>query len=714
MKLTRLLFTAAIILVAVLSCEKVKPENYEPATIAGTWVISAQSNGDAWSELKISQLFIFDGSGGYVIKKLGSDKPVTFYNGQVYAEESQFSQFGARHSVTVSGQKYRFESIEGEFTLVSSTSDLMTFDYVGTTSVKGYRMARVQKFAASTDPSVPEKPDEPEQPDVPQKPMINGTEIVEGNDLVGLVSDKSTGKGIPGVVVSDGYDCVATDANGVYQFKSNSLSRVIYYSTPAEYQVATANPSVPNFYKPISPGSGVVRTDFDLAPLPGGKETSWTFIGIGDPQCATSSNASRYVSETIPDIKKTLSGRSSVYAMTLGDIVFDSTNMWPTMKASMSSVSTGPWYIPFFQCLGNHDHDSLKADTADDAMDDYNATSTFVGYFGPTDYSFNRGDVHVIAMDDIIVTKQASSSKSNGKTWNYSGGFTDKQLKWLKKDLELVPDKENKMVFICCHIPFRGSSSHHYMDVAKLLLNFKEAHIMIGHTHYTQNYVYDSASYKAKGGLYLYEHIHGSACGAWWTSSSSSTVTGEPNGYTIYDIEGAHIKDWRFKGTNKDEDFQLRVFDGNDIYYQSKSYPLNWYTASQKAGSGSITVKGSANLRYCFVAQVFNDDDTYWTVELRRKSTGEKIGSFKRLANKTCTNIAATAYYFNAKGKNSDSYSSVTASHYWYYLPSSKAPANESDWEVVATQKIPGGEVTHSYKCSHLTVESDFNKEFYF
>ena len=156
------------------------------------------------------------------------------------------------------------------------------------------------------------------------------------------------------------------------------------------------------------------------------------------------------------------------------------------------------------------------------------------------------------------------------------------------------------------------------------------------------------------------------------------------------------------------------MFDGNDIYYQSKSYPLNWYTASQKAGSGSITVKGSANLRYCFVAQVFNDDDTYWTVELRRKSTGEKIGSFKRLANKTCTNIAATAYYFNAKGKNSDSYSSVTASHYWYYLPSSKAPANESDWEVVATQKIPGGEVTHSYKCSHLTVESDFNKEFYF
>ncbi len=549
---------------------------------------------------------------------------------------------------------------------------------------------------------------------VSEPATINGTELVEGNDLVGLISDKSTGKGIPGVIVSDGYDCVATDANGVYQFKSNSLTRIIYYSTPAEYQVATSNPSVPNFYKAIKPDGEVIRTDFELNPLSGGKETNWTFIGIGDPQCATSSHASRYANETIPDIKKTLSGRSSVYAMTLGDIVFDSTNMWGTMKATMSAVSTGSWYIPFFQCIGNHDHDSLQPDTNDDAMDDYTATSTFVGVFGPTDYSFNRGDVHVVVMDDIIVSKQSSSSRSNGKTWNYSSGFTSKQFEWLKKDLSLVPDKENKMVFICCHIPFRGSSSNYYMDVAKQLLNFKEAHIMIGHTHYTQNYVYSMSSYTTKGGFYLYEHIHGSACGAWWTSSSSSTVTGEPNGYTIYDIEGAHIKDWHFKGTNKAADFQLRVYDGNEIYYQSKSYPLNWYTASQKAGSSSITVKGNVNLRYCFVAQVFNDDDTYWTVEMRKKSTGEKIGSFKRLANKSCTNVAVSAYYFNVKGKNSDSYSSVTASHYWYYLPASHDPANESDWEVVATQKIPGGEVTHTYTCSELTVESNLEKTLYF
>jgi hypothetical protein len=245
----------------------------------------------------------------------------------------------------------------------------------------------------------------------------------------------------------------------------------------------------------------------------------------------------------------------------------------------------------------------------------------------------------------------------------------------------------------------------------RLMSEFKEAHIMIGHTHYTQNYIH--TAYKSKNGMAIYEHIHGSACGAWWTSSGSSTVTGEPSGYTIYDIEGAHIKDWHFKGTNRAADEQLRVFDGNAIYYESK-YPLNWYTASQKIGTYTFTVKGNASLKGCFVATVFNDDNTYWKVELIKKSTGAKIGDFKRLADGSSTNIAMSAFYYNDRGKTTDSYCSKTASHYWYYKPASGMPANEDDWEVVATQTLPAGDVVHTYKCSSITKQSDFSKAFYF
>ena len=705
------LILAVLLLASLTGCQK--EEVYEPVTINGTWVFSAKKDGGNWSDLKLSNIYVFDGTGGYIVKSLApGSTSVTYYQGKVYADESRFSQADKQtYSAKKSAEKYLFESFPGTFTLTASKADELTFDYSGPAGGDGYKLSKVSTFQDSTEPDKP-KPEEPDEPEDTQV-KINGTVIQEGNDLAGLIEDKGSGKGIPGVIITDGYNCTKTDENGVYQFKSNALTRFIYYTTPADCKVeAPTSPSLPVFYKAVKPNGELLRTDFTLEKLSGGKETNWTFIGIGDPQCATSSNASRYNSETIPDIKKTTAGKSSVYAMTLGDIVFDSTDMWPTMRASMSAVHNGTSYIIFFQTIGNHDHDSLQPDTSDNLMDDYNATSTFGKYYGPVNYSFDRGDVHVVSMDDIMVTEQKSSSKSNGKTWSYSGGFTQAQIDWLKQDIALVDNKAEKMIFICCHIPFKNSSANHYPDVLKLMDEFKEAHLMIGHTHYTQNYIYTN-THKGKGGLPLYEHIHGSACGAWWTKECSSTVSGEPSGYTVYDIEGAHIKDWFFKGTNKDKDFQLRVFDGNEIYYSS-GYPINWYTASQKVGTYSFVVKGNSALKNCFVAQVFNDDDSNWSVALYKKSTGAKIGEFKRLANGTCSNAAMSAHYYNKKGKTSDSYRSWTASHYWYYKPASGNPATESDWEVVATQTIPGGKVSHTYKCSTLTAEKNLEKEFHF
>ena len=43
---------------------------------------------------------------------------------------------------------------------------------------------------------------------------VNGTQLDGNTTLYGLVTDTS-GNPVPGVVVSDGYGCVETDANGV-------------------------------------------------------------------------------------------------------------------------------------------------------------------------------------------------------------------------------------------------------------------------------------------------------------------------------------------------------------------------------------------------------------------------------------------------------------------------------------------------------------------
>ena len=114
---------------------------------------------------------------------------------------------------------------------------------------------------------------------------INGTAILETNNLVGLISDSSTGKGIPGVVVSDGYSVVQTDANGVYQFKGSRYAMSVFISVPSGYQVPLDAANKPVFYKVGIIKNSVNRNDFTLAPLAESEE-NFTLVAIGDPQCA--------------------------------------------------------------------------------------------------------------------------------------------------------------------------------------------------------------------------------------------------------------------------------------------------------------------------------------------------------------------------------------------------------------------------------------------
>lgn len=537
---------------------------------------------------------------------------------------------------------------------------------------------------------------------------LNGTAINPLNNAYGLVTNSETGSAIPGIPVTDGYSYTTTDANGVYQMKLDSRARNVYLSIPSEYEIPL-DPATgfPLFYSTGAINtSGKNRFDFALRPL-SESEKSFTFIAIGDPQCKTTSNVNRYKSETIPDIKSTIGGAQSLgsykrpYAMTLGDIIFDSTNMWDNMKSSMSNVRSTDGIIPFFQCIGNHDHTSTTTS-------DYAATAHYVRRFGPTDYSFNRGDVHIVVMDNVVCTTTSSNSSPDGATWKYNAGYSDEQYQWLVEDLSYVKDKGSKMIFFCGHIPFRGGSASggsnvnrdkHYADILSLLTQFNEAHIMIGHTHYPQNFIH--SGYVCKGGKPIYEHIHQAACGAWWASQSS--VTGAPNGYNIYEVNGATIENWVNKGTNRDASYQVRVYDGNQTYTGKKGYTYNWYKEANVGGTAGITAVGYPALKDCFVAEVWDDDDSYCKVEFWQG--GVKKGDFVRVPNGSCANIAICSYYFNELSKNTDTWVNKTASHYWYYKPASGSPSSETDWEVRVTRRIFSGGRTNVYTCNKLTTD---------
>lgn len=528
---------------------------------------------------------------------------------------------------------------------------------------------------------------------------INGTKILKGKNLVGLISDEN-GKGIPDVPVSDGFTFTATDENGVYQMTANHYCRKVYFTLPSEFEVPLDDETkMPLFYstRPIN-RKNVNRNDFKLKRLEKPME-NFTLIAIGDPQCKTDSDVVRFKDETMTDINQTLISEQSngkypnAYGLTLGDITFDNVVQWEPMVKSMSKVEIGDNnYLPIFNCIGNHDHNAAEPN-------DFKATNLYVENFGPTDYSFNRGKAHIIVMDNVVCTK----NKTN--TWEYGGGYSELQMEWLKQDLEFVKDKEDKIIFFASHIPFRDGTtvdnganvnkSRHYEDILTLLEQFKEAHLLIGHTHYHANYIH--RRHVCKGGNPVYEHIHGAACGAWWCSNLN--VDGTPNGYTFYDIRGNQVYNWVTKGTRLPENYQMRVYNGNELYTGSKNYEYTWYYGGI-GGSKNIKAYGNEALRNCFVAKIWNSDPT-WKVEL---TVNGKTYPMKHLA--PIADMCAVSFFFNELNKNTTTWTKAL-DHYWYCEAPCGDPSKEKDWEVRATQIIPGSNTVNTY--SSTAFQSDYS-----
>ena len=547
---------------------------------------------------------------------------------------------------------------------------------------------------------------------------INGTDIDPECNAVGWVYDAQTQTGIAGVPVTDGYSFTVTDERGVYQMKANRYCRTVYITLPAEYEVPLkTDSSIPLFYSTTDfDRKKMNRNDFALKKLDA-VEDNWTLIAMGDPQCHTMDEHNRYVNETMADLKKDMAYNLSkgeyrnAYAVTLGDIVSDTPELFPDMEKSMADLKleeNGKMrWLPFFQCIGNHDHDASYSSA-------YESVNTYMKHFGPVDYSFNRGKVHVVVMDNTVV------KANTGSSWKYDGGYTDLQWKWLQEDLALVEDKADMMVILVGHIPFRYgvtadgacvSFDKHYSDVLNALTAFKEAHIMIGHTHYTHNYIH--GGYVAKGGLPIYEHVHCAACGAWWTGNLSAA--GSPNGYSYYQIEGNTMKNWVARGTNmNDNDAQMRVYNGNDTYGEimgegedAKDYRFSW-TAGGYMNLNSETTKkntfraGQTQLKDCFVAAIWGDDDRYWKVDLEYQGKTYPMQRVK----KPIADMCVSSWFRTQLNKSTTTWAKDLQT-YWYVSIPGVDPATAKGWTVIATQTIPGGGTVNTYTCSDK-IQTDY------
>ena len=452
-------------------------------------------------------------------------------------------------------------------------------------------------------------------------------EVPEGY-VYGYTYDKASGKPIGGVAVSDGYSVVATDASGFYMLKPSTDTWHIYYSVPANCKVKTFQHG-PKFYERYN--KDVKEYTFELELLPDGKpEEKFALLTFADPQVSSSNGLNRFKGEAIPAIKEFVKNSTiPCYGITLGDVIStsstdadhngtatrgDATQYMEKMREAMRPSTVG---FPIFQVMGNHDCNYFGASCPlepDATSSNYQlkAQREFESTFGPINYSFNRGDVHIIGMRDIYYT-------SNATTRNYATGFLKSQYEWLKQDLALVP--KDKMVVLCVHIPLfksvtkSGESGHYVKEVHQLLNQYKEAHVISGHTHYQQNYIHTSYD--------IYEHNMGTVCGTWW--SSNVCGDGTPNGYGVFVGEGNTFSDWYYmgyhEGMNTRND-QLRLYRGNAITGAARPS-----SAKSADGTGYYSYNFGDDV---IIANVFNADDN-WKIEVYED--GVKTGEMKRITN---------------------------------------------------------------------------------
>lgn len=386
--------------------------------------------------------------------------------------------------------------------------------------------------------------------------------IAQGTTIYGVV--ESAEGPIANVVVSDGIKTTTTDADGVYQLASDKQLGYVFISVPSGYDCQLNGVFPDHYRKTISAASVPENQSFMLTKV---DQSNYKILFLGDMHIASRSANNdlgqfRKVASDINAYSKTL---GKVYAITLGDMTWDlywySQSFAPSDYAkTINEVLSG---LPIFHTIGNHDNDMR-------AIGNRNAKNPFAASVAPPYYSFNIGDIHYIMLDNVDCSTYVGDESRN----HIEGQIYDPQWAWLAEDLKYV--SKDTPIFVMMHVPVFSTTGvnkfgKNMKDCDKLLNAFngyKEVHYVTGHTHRSYNIVPEN---EITGGRNIYEHNLSAICSDWWWSGNLTpgllqATDGTPSGYGVWTISGKNIK-WIYKCAGKDENFQFRTYDLNNIVF---------------------------------------------------------------------------------------------------------------------------------------------------
>lgn len=356
------------------------------------------------------------------------------------------------------------------------------------------------------------------------------------NVLKGRVTSQD--KALANVQVTDGTICVLTDDDGYYTIPSFGEEGFVYITIPSGYHTKVKDSTIPQFYQKIEKGKSnydfeLIRNDED--------DTHHVFFVQTDVQVTQPKDLNVGYKRVINDLNSEKDKYTGIHQFSIdcGDIVGDSPLLFPLYIETAKSID-----LAIFRSIGNHDMDyyGRTHETSD---------RTFSNYFGPTHYSFNKGNAHYIVINNNFFI---------GRDYFYMGYINEKTFNWLEQDLSHIQD--SNLVFLVMHIPARLTNKkepfqYNYDLIADQTVNAQalfnllkpyNTHIISGHMHYNLNIEHDHN---------IFEHNTASVCGTWWLGDIC--LDGTPQGYGVYEVNGNNVS-WYYKGVGYPTDYQMRVY----------------------------------------------------------------------------------------------------------------------------------------------------------
>jgi hypothetical protein len=384
------------------------------------------------------------------------------------------------------------------------------------------------------------------------------TELAQGVVYHDQNGNRRRDPGEPGVAevkVSNGLDIVRTDAEGRYQIKVTD-DTIIFVIKPRGWALPLNQENLPQFYYIHKPNGSPPEFQFPgvaaTGPLPASVDFPMTrqeepdqfkALLFGDTQPRDVREVEYMTHDVIEQIIAA-DGHDASFGVTLGDIVFDDLSVMKPLNQAIALIG-----IPWYNVIGNHD---LNFDAANDQQSD----ETFERIYGPSYYSFDYGPTHFLVLDDVTWVAQKGDEKAH-----YYGGLGERQLAFIRKDLELIP--EDQLVVLMMHIPLTGVEDR--QQLYRLIEQRPATVSLSAHTHYMEHrLIGDEDGWR---GAEPHEHIiNVTVCGSWWRGQPdergiphATMSDGGPNGYSLMSFDGNEYA-MEFFPASRPADYQMNIY----------------------------------------------------------------------------------------------------------------------------------------------------------